>query len=294
MQSRCSNCRRPIPFRLDQPGGAYCCPSCRFALWAPRIRNPSAADFARYEVFNESAQWSAKWIENFVKFAGNVACLRDWMARHTDDRWASEGIPELDGFFTARALSQGDSYWGGRVRVCGALHLETASVYQNCIGEALSAMRVDGSFFSQAVFRQQSGHDLTLDEWALCTWRCFWEGASTLSDLLRDDRQADDRAAERTAREYFPHYLAPVGFKGLKSSLDQIVLRELLRASLIRILLLVRANRRATFLAIATEIRDSDGPVFLFKPTGDGVLVEWIHQPELSLAGNRFFAKFRV
>jgi len=131
-------------------------------------------------------------------------------------------------------------------------------------------------------------------QWAYVGWRTFWEGAGTLCDLTIQDDARRSRMVEGSAKTYFHRQFVGGEFGANRTSVNMVILRELLKVTLVASVKLVsEAGAQPSIANIADAIREMPGPIFLIKPLGTGVSVEWAHQKEFAPLGRKLFGRWR-
>jgi hypothetical protein len=289
----CPSCKGLMPHRwpTSQVRVFRCC-HCGHALWRPRQERYAAnkADAC----FDKMADWASGWIRRVIRFSGSNAPMKRWVTAGDDEKWTARGLPELAGIFTPRALRRREDahYWGGRhvysregtapaptMAECYLTERHRLAHLLDFTDDALSTML--------AAFQQDDRLNLTPDRWAFIAWRVFWESATVLSSLTGDDLGKGGNTAAALFEQYFKQVTVPGGYSERDQALiNGLAQREVLRASFVHSLNQVTAEG-SRLSRVIQSLPETPLPLIFAKPVPSGVVVEWIHQRDVSVLGQQ-------
>jgi hypothetical protein len=125
------------------------------------------------------------------------------------------------------------------------------------------------------------------DRWAFVAWRAFWESASVLTSLTGDDFGKGGDNAANLFNLYFKAVTVPGGYSAREHGLlNGLAQREVLRASFVHCLNQV-ACKGSRLSRVIQSLPETPLPLIFAKPVPSGVVVEWIHQREVSNLGQQ-------
>lgn len=290
----CVKCGRSQPYTVQTASAVFRCPHCAEPLWIPGQKPFEVLQSDA--LFAELGEQVSGWWNGLAKYAGSGSALLHWAEKcGRADVWTSRGLPELNGVFTPRLLRNDPSYWGGLEQV---EFNRVSSVFETYLAvkkrvEEFCQLRDLNAWVADWV----SGNAAKPDprHWSYVAWRVFWESAGSLSDLTGEFSDRSACRVDGVAKDYVRGQFVGSEHGNVRSAVNLVILRELLRVSYVAAFSHVVGNgTRPAFLELSDVMRTVPPPLFLIKPTPAGAFLEWVHQPEFAKTGRQVFGVVRL